>query len=367
MSDFWQAPGNGKGFDSFLGDNSKMNNRTIGTLFYIKEKSLATGFVSQAQFIAEIKEYLLLHFNESPNESLGSHFYRPALFYGFLHINQDKKISLSIEGNLFLNSYKKEDYSECQKLIINQLDNTTYPNSATAKIKSLKLFPFRILFKILLNHGELDSSFVKRTLVHIKNLSDLKEYEHTRELQSISSYKENSSKFSKFNTWVINSLVDLKILLLQDKKLSINSNVLNHINSLYANTSFEDMFFNDTSCAINEQIAHKRVQRDASLIIKAKERDSFKCSINTEHITFISKGSNYVEGHHIIPMFQQKNYTFILDNVDNITSLCPSCHREIHSADNKTQILNTLYNLNETYMKSNNINLNDLYKMYSCA
>ena len=160
MADFWQAPGNGKGFDSFL-----------------------NGFVSQAQFIDEIKEYLLLHFNENPNESLGSHFYRPALFYGFLHINQDNKISLSIEGNLFLNSYVKEDYNECQKLIINQLDNTTYPNSATTKIKSLKLFPFRILFKLLLNHGELDSSFIKRTLVHIKDLTDLREYNETKEMQ----------------------------------------------------------------------------------------------------------------------------------------------------------------------------------------
>ena len=45
---FWQAPGNAKGFDSFIGDNSKMNNRTIGILEYINSKldddmSMAVG------------------------------------------------------------------------------------------------------------------------------------------------------------------------------------------------------------------------------------------------------------------------------------------------------------------------------------
>jgi len=66
-------------------------------------------------------------------------------------------------------------------------------------------------------------------------------------------------------------------------------------------------------------------------------------------------------------MFQQKNYEFNLDDINNIISLCPTCHREIHSADNKNTIIDNLYRLNIEYMKSNNINLNDLYKMYMCA
>jgi len=367
MADFWQAPGNGKGFDSFLGDNSKMNNRTIGALSYIKEKSLENGYVTQAQFIGEIKAYLLEKFQENPNESLESHFYRPALFYGFLHINQDNKISLSIEGNLFLTSYETRDYLACQKLIINQLDNTTYPNSATQKIKSLKLFPFRILFKLLLEQKELTSTFISRALVHIKTHSDLYEYERSKELRSIALHDDASSKYIKFNTWVINSLVNLNILILQEKKLSINREVLNHIESLYENTSFIDMFFSDTSCSINEKIAEKRVQRDATLILKAKERDSYACSVNARHVTFMSKGKNYVEGHHVIPMFQQKNYSFKLDDIENIVSLCPNCHREIHSGDNKTEILQQLYSLNKKYMSANSIDLRDLYKMYSCA
>ena len=66
-------------------------------------------------------------------------------------------------------------------------------------------------------------------------------------------------------------------------------------------------------------------------------------------------------------MFQQKNYNFKIDDVRNIISLCPNCHREIHSADDKADILNRLYGLNEDYMKSNNIHINDLHKMYMCV
>jgi 5-methylcytosine-specific restriction protein A len=103
------------------------------------------------------------------------------------------------------------------------------------------------------------------------------------------------------------------------------------------------------------------------LIAKAKKRDNFICKISHKHITFISNKTNYVEGHHIIPMFQQKNYDFNLDDVNNIISLCPNCHREIHSADNKKKIIDNLYKLNKQYMEANNIYLNDLYKMYICA
>ena len=204
MSDFWQAPGNGKGFDSFLGANTKMNNRTIGVLSYIKEHSQDFGYVTQVVFLEEIKNYLLKNFHENPNESVGSHFYRPALFYGFLHINASKHLSLSIEGNLFLNSYNKQDYLECKKLILNQLDNATYPNKATEKIKTLKLFPFRILFKLLLDNKHLHSSFISQSLVHICAYKDMQTYIQTKSIDDITTLDVDSSKYKKFNTWVLN-------------------------------------------------------------------------------------------------------------------------------------------------------------------
>jgi 5-methylcytosine-specific restriction protein A len=66
-------------------------------------------------------------------------------------------------------------------------------------------------------------------------------------------------------------------------------------------------------------------------------------------------------------MFQQKNYLFNLDDVDNIISLCPNCHREIHSSDDKKDILTRVYNKNKKYMQTNGVNVDDLYKMYLCS
>ncbi len=343
---FWQAPGNGKGFDSFLGDNSKMNNRTIGILSYIKEKSISDGYVSEGKYKEEILQYLVNHFNADENDSLKTHFYKPALFYGFIHRNKNHDLSLSIEGNLFLNYYNQENYTECLKLVINQLDNTTYPNSATEKVQNLKLFPFRILFKLLLENKSISSKFISENLVHITDYHDVLEYEKDKNIHAIKKFETASTKFQKFNTWVVNSLVDLNILKLCATKLSISDEMLEHMKVLYAKASFSDMFFTATICEVNNSIAEKRVKRDQSLIVDAKQRDKFLCCVDHAHNTFISKGVNYVEGHHVIPMFQQKNYNFPLDDVNNIVSLCPNCHREIHSADNKIDILNKLYKLN---------------------
>ncbi len=366
MSSFWQAPGNAKGFDSFLGDNSKMNSRTIGVLSYIKKVSIKNGYVSELQFKKEIKSYLQDNFNENPNDSLDTHFYKPALFYGFIYQNKNKDLMLSIEGNLFLIAFEKDDYIRCKELIINQLDDTKYPNDAVKNIKNLKLFPFRILFKLLLDNESLNSIFISKSLVHVAKYTDLKEYIKTKDINSIKNFKIDSSKYKKFNTWVINSLVDLKILVSYNGYISICQEIREHIETLYKNIDYKDMFFDNVTCELNASIAYKRTKRDPTLIAKAKQRDNYTCTANHLHKTFKSRGKNYVEGHHIIPMYQQKNYTFTLDNVDNITSLCPNCHREMHSADDKLQILTKLYKLNSIYMRKQNIKLNDLCKMYLC-
>jgi 5-methylcytosine-specific restriction protein A len=72
----------------------------------------------------------------------------------------------------------------------------------------------------------------------------------------------------------------------------------------------------------------------------------------------------YVEGHHVLPMYQQKNYDFKIDDIDNIVSLCPNCHKKIHFADDKKEILSLLYSKCSKYLRYNSISENDLYKMY---
>ena len=149
----------------------------------------------------------------------------------------------------------------------------------------------------------------------------------------------------------------------------ISDDLFQNIQDLYQGLEFKDFFFTDDilSDEINNKTAKQRYKRNTKFISDAKNRDDFKCQVNHKHITFISNEKNYVEGHHIIPMFQQKNYEFNLDDIDNIISLCPNCHRKIHSADNKNKIIDTLYNLNKKYMESNSVQVDDLYKMYMCA
>jgi 5-methylcytosine-specific restriction protein A len=358
----WQAPGNGKIFDDKLGSDSYMNKRTICVLEYINNNSK----VLQKTFELEIKDYLTSCANYNKNDSLASHFFRPLLFMGFIQQYDNSTLELTIEGIKFLNAYKKQDFNKCKFYILNQLDNTKYPNKATNKVK-LQLFPFRILFKILLENKDngIDANFIKEQLVNIQKIDDLNLYIQNKKLENI----PKRSSYDKFYTWVINSLVNIEILKKDLDRYYIADDLLEYIKSLYQNLDFKDFFFKDdiVSCEINNRTAKQRYKRDIKLIAKAKDRDGFKCKINQEHITFISNGKNYVEGHHVIPMFQQKNYDFVLDDVNNIISLCPNCHRKIHSADDKKEIINDLYKLNKKYMETNNIMLDDLYKMYICA
>ena len=317
------------------------------------------------KFELEIKDYLISCANYDKNNSTASHFYRPLLFMGFIQQYDNSTLQLTIAGTKFLNAYQEKDFNKCKFYILNQLDNTKYPNKATKDIK-LQLFPFRILFKLLLenNNEGIDSNFIKEQLVNIQKIDDLDLYLQNNNLKDIS----KKESYDKFYTWVINSLVNIEILKKVSNKYFISDDLLENIKNLYQKLDFKDFFFtnNVLSCEINNKTAKQRYKRNAKFISEAKIRDNFICRVNHEHITFISNEKNYVEGHHVIPMFQQKNYEFNLDDTNNIISLCPNCHREIHSADNKNKIINTLYNLNQEYMRLNNIYVNDLYKMYTC-
>lgn len=58
----------------------------------------------------------------------------------------------------------------------------------------------------------------------------------------------------------------------------------------------------------------------------------YLCDIDHSHESFISERTNepYMEGHHAIPLRNQKNFEYSLDVYANIVCLCPICHRKIH-------------------------------------
>ncbi|WP_445286519.1 HNH endonuclease [Variovorax atrisoli] len=77
-------------------------------------------------------------------------------------------------------------------------------------------------------------------------------------------------------------------------------------------------------------------QRDPNIAASALKLADFKCEINAEHKTFISraKGKPYVEAHHLIPFSSQGGFKFSLDVTANIVALCPNCHRLLHHGNN---------------------------------
>lgn len=94
-----------------------------------------------------------------------------------------------------------------------------------------------------------------------------------------------------------------------------------------------------------------RILRDATVARDAKIRSGWKCEFNHEHRTFTHAITlqNYIEAHHLIPMFAQSDFLSSIDIDANIICLCPNCHRQIHHGTNtdKLTIVTKLYQQRE--------------------
>ena len=373
MNQSWMSPGNSRIFDGKLGLKSKINKRTIGVLEYIDEKSKEDFFVFKNIFEKEIKDFLFKnnYVEDSEDEWMKnrttvSHFFRTAVFYGFLNFNKRKQISLSVEGKIFLKMYKDEDYEKALLFFVNQLDNTKYPNVATKAMKEgILLFPFRVFFKLLLEQGSLSEKDILHRIIFINYSSDLKKYNETKDINDIQYFENIDYRAKKFKSWVLSSLVSVGVLDLEENKYKINANLKDQLLSLYRNINYEDMFGLETIDFVQEKVENKRYKRNPELIEKAKERDGYMCVVDNNHKTFNSNKKNYTEGHHVLPMSQQKNFSFEVDDVDNIVSLCPNCHRKIHFSDDKTELLNYLYEKQKIFFDKHNIEKEVLYSVYN--
>lgn len=89
-----------------------------------------------------------------------------------------------------------------------------------------------------------------------------------------------------------------------------------------------------------------RIPTDSKLKATAFFRSKYKCEVNSNHITFPTNYyPNYLEGHHLIPISAQKNFASInLDCIENLVSLCPICHSQIHygTKEAKKEIFETI-------------------------
>lgn len=121
------------------------------------------------------------------------------------------------------------------------------------------------------------------------------------------------------------------------------------------------------------EVKHNNIKmypRNINESILAKKRASWTCEYNQKHVTFNSKsdGNCYVESHHLIPMSYQVIFENSIDFADNIISLCPNCHRQIHlSTDDikKEMVLQLFEDRKKLYPKHGiRIDTESLLKMY---
>lgn len=109
------------------------------------------------------------------------------------------------------------------------------------------------------------------------------------------------------------------------------------------------------------------IKRDPKIISDAIIQNNCKCYFDDKHITFeTDKLSNFVEGHHIIPIGQQKSFNQNLDIVDNVIPLCPNCHRMIHLAKDevKMNLIDKIVSKKSKLLTFNDLTKEDLYELY---
>ena len=110
--------------------------------------------------------------------------------------------------------------------------------------------------------------------------------------------------------------------------------------------------------------------RNPALAAKSFTLAGFECEVDKSHRLFTSRatGSRFLEAHHLIPLKYQTDFTTSLDFQENITALCPYCHRAIHhsTVDETRALLDVLYHKRAHVQDVSKISMTGLYRLYSC-
>lgn len=75
-----------------------------------------------------------------------------------------------------------------------------------------------------------------------------------------------------------------------------------------------------------------RVPTDPKIKTTRFHKTNYCCEIDSNHKTFPTNSyPNFLLGHHLVPLSTQRNFcTIKLDCIENMVSLCPNCHSQIH-------------------------------------
>jgi 5-methylcytosine-specific restriction protein A len=85
---------------------------------------------------------------------------------------------------------------------------------------------------------------------------------------------------------------------------------------------------------------------------------NYKCEIDNNHKSFVSKNGNpYMEAHHLIPLSTQEYFEYSLDVDANIICLCPNCHKKLHHGGNIETDLRRIYDDRINNLKKSGIDI----------
>ena len=99
------------------------------------------------------------------------------------------------------------------------------------------------------------------------------------------------------------------------------------------------------------------------------KKNKYLCQIDVTHSTFATEdGHQFMEKHHLIPMEHYDKFENNIDDISNITSLCPICHKLLHYGIKKDResLVEKLWNQQKDEMKKRGIfiELDELKEMY---
>ncbi len=146
------------------------------------------------------------------------------------------------------------------------------------------------------------------------------------------------------------------------------------INESNVNVDVATGAHNVAPVSIDDDAISKKYKRNPLLGKIAIHNSYYSCEHNPSHETFTSAKTKkpFMEAHHLVPVkFQRriwKKYGINVDCVENIVSLCPTCHRAFHNGTDevKKNIIETVYNRIIPRYKSINFNitLEEIEKLY---
>ena len=320
---------------------------------------------------------------------------------GFYKKNFDRKQKILLAGIKF---YKSKNNEEKISIIFDQLKKISFgKNSAATKSDSIidppKLF-LKAIYELEFIEKKEFAILLYRTVNQKKTFREgiieiIECREKKKGVSDVPQEYKNIYNDYKFNVFFkeIGILKEIKSkyyfsLFTNDNYLNVISNL-----SIYNDTEKLDQKYINNEEIINEKINYhlhnkeilkKLNERKPNLKTNSIDRyvtqrriketalkdSNYECFFDKSHKTFsMVSDTQYMEGHHIIPMKAQKDFKSVnIDRLENILCLCPNCHRKVHLSleDEKKQLLSEVYNLKKAKLFKANLKISfeDLYKKY---